>query len=182
MNVTYGTHEFDFTKLPESTLTGMLKRGVTHFLGNEQAAKVTNWSKKVLKDTGELPTDDELAAKKAEYVSAAIGAMQAGEVGQGSRGPATDPMELEMERIAKSEITEVVKKNGGKWTGKGDDRGVTFKDGSRLTMEDMVERRLGNPEHGPRIQKEAEKALKAKAKEAEKAKAAGGLSDASAIG
>lgn len=182
MNITYGTHEFDTTKLPEQTIAGMLKRGVTHFLGNEQAAKVTNWSKKVLKDTGALPSDDELAAKKAEFVAAGIAAMLAGEVGQGSRGPATDPLELEMERVAKAEITEIVKKNGGKWSGKGEERGVTFKDGSRLTMDEMVERRLSNPDHGPRIQKEADKAIKAKAKEAEKAKTAGGLSDASAIG
>lgn len=182
MNVTYGTNAFDFTKLPESTLTGMLKRGVTHFLGNEQAAKVTNWSKKVLKETGALPSDDELAAKKAEYVAAAIQAMEAGEVGQGSRGPATDPLEAKMESIAKDEIRGIVAKNGGKWTGKGEERGVTFKDGSRMTMDEMVERRLANPEHGPRIQKEADKALKAAAKEADKAKAAGGLSDASAIG
>lgn len=182
MEITYGTNTFNFDSLPEASKLGLAKRGLTHLLGNEQAAKVTNWKKKFVEENKAEPGDDEIAAKKEEFVKAAVEAILAGTIGQGSRGPATDPIEAEMERIAKREITDIVRKNGGKWTGKGEERGVTFGDGTRLTMDEMLERRLANPEHEPRIRKEAEKAIKAAAKEAEKAKAAGGLADVSAIG
>lgn len=182
MQVTYGTNTFDFTKLPEATALAMLKRGVTHFLGNEQAAKVTNWKKKFVEDNGAEPGEDELAAKKAEFVEAGIVAMNEGTVGAGSRGPAADPIEAEMERIAKREINGILKTNGAKFVGKGDDRKVEFGDGSRFTMDELVDRRLANTEHAARIRKEAEKAIKAAAKAAEVAKAAGGVASVDSIG
>lgn len=181
MQVTYGIHQFDFTKLPAQTLEAMLKRGVTHFLGNEQASKVSGWTKKFSTDNdGALPGDDEVAAKKAEYVAEAIAKMEAGTVGTASRGPSADPIEAEMDRIAKREINLVLKENNAKFSGKGDDRKVTFADGTSYTMDELIERRLGNADHSARIRKEAEKALRAAAKAAESAK--GKVASIDAIG
>lgn len=182
MQVTYGNITLDFTKLPAKSLEAMLKRGVTHYLGNEQAAKVSGWKSRFADDNnGAVPGDDEIAAKKAEYVSAAVAALEAGTVGMATRGPAADPVEAEMERIAKREINAILKTNGAKFSGKGDERKVTFANGQSFTMDQLVERRLANPSEGPRIKTAAEKAIKQAAREAEKVKATGPL-DLGAIG
>jgi len=187
MIVTYGNITLDFTALPGKSTEAMLRRGVTHFLGNEQAAKVTGWKQKLAEDKV-FPSDDEIAAKKAEYVAVALKALEEGTVGTATRGPAADPIEAEMERIAKREINGILKTNNAKFTGKGDERKVTFANGDSFTMDELVERRLsgvdketGQP-HADRLRKLAEKAIKDAARQAEKAKAAGGLADASAIG
>lgn len=180
--VTYGTDTFDFGKLPAESLAAMLKRGVNHFFGNEVAAKVTAWKNKFAEDNGGTqPGDDEIAAKRAEVHADFLGKLLNGTVGISTRGPSVDPVEAEMERIAKREINGILKTNNAKWSGKGDERKVTFADGATASMDEMVDRRLANADHGPRIRKEAEKAIKAAAREAEKAKSAGPL-DASAIG
>lgn len=182
MQVTYDNVSLDFTTLPAKSLEAMLKRGVTHFLGNEQAAKVTGWKARFAEDNnGAQPGDDEVAAKKAEYRGIAIAALQAGTVGTATRGPAADPIEAEMERIAKREINEVLKKNGAKFTGKGDERKVTFANGDSFTMDELIERRLANVDHKARIEKEAKRALAASAKAAEQVKSAGPL-DVGSIG
>lgn len=185
MQVTYGTNTFDFNVLPESTKLAMLKRGVTHFLGNEQASKVTAWKKKTEEGSDEVPgrspSDDELAAKKAEFVESAIAAMEAGEVGTASRGPAQDPVDSEMERIAKREITGILKSNGAKFEGKGEERKVKLTDGS-FTMDELVDRRLANADHGARIRQEAVDAIAASTRQAEKAKQASGSLGADSIG
>ncbi len=180
--VTYGDKSYDFTKLPAVSGEAMLKRGVAHFFGNEVAAKVTAWKKKYETDNaGAMPGDDEIAAKHAEVTADFETKLTEGTVGVSTRGPSVDPVEAEMERIAKREINNILKTSNAKWSGKGDERRVTFADGTSLTMDEMVDRRLANAEHGPRIRKDAEKAIKAAAREAEKAKAAGPL-DAGSIG
>lgn len=182
MQVTYGTITLDFTKLPAKSLEAMLKRGVTHFLGNEQASKVSGWKKGFEEANQASPSDEEVSAKKADYVAKALEALEAGTVGTASRGPSVDPVEAEMERIAKREIKAILDKSGAKFTGKkGEERKVTFGDGSAFTMDELVDRRLANPTEGPRIRTEAEKAIRVAAKMAEKAKAAGPL-DLGAIG
>ena len=76
------------------------------------------------------------------------------------------------------QIKQIAEANGAKFVGKGEDRKVAFADGSSFTMDELIDRRLANPEHGPRIRKDAEKAIKDAARKAEKAKVAGGLSAA----
>lgn len=185
MQVTYGTITLDFTTLPPKSLEAMLKRGVTHFLGNEQASKVSGWKARLAEGSDEaparVPSDEEVSAKKAEYVAAALAALQAGTVGTASRGPSVDPVEAEMDRIAKREIKAILEKNGAKFAGKGEDRKVTFADGSAFTMDELVDRRLANATEGARIKSEAEKAIRQAAKQAEKAKGAGPL-DLGSIG
>lgn len=176
MNITYGTTTFDFSKLPEASTVAILKRGLTHFLGNEQASKVAGWKARFAKTEGREATEAEIDEQRAAYVASAIEALQNGTVGTHVRGPSVDPVEAAMEKIARNEINLVLKSNGAKFIGKGEDRKVTFADGSAFTMDELIERRLGNAEHGARIRKEAEKALKAAAKTAEAAKAQGPVS------
>lgn len=179
--ISYGTYNLDFSKFPAQSSLAMLKRGVTHYLGNEQAAKVTNWKAKFLEENKVEPADDEVAAKKNEFILAAIAALEAGTVGMATRGPSIDPVEAHIERIAKAEINNILRASGTKFTGKGEDRKIVAANGDSFTMDDLVERRLANPTEGPRIRKLAEKAVKDAAKAAEVVKAAGPL-DISAIG
>ena len=182
MQLTYGEVSIDFSTLPAKSQEALAKRGLTHFLGNEQAAKVSGWKAKFADENdGAEPGADEVQAKKAEYVANAVKALLAGEVGTATRGPAADPIESEMDRIAKREINAVLKANGAKFSGKGDERVVTFANGEKFTMDQLVERRLANADHAARIRKEAEKAIKAAAKQAEGVKSAGPL-DVNAIG
>lgn len=182
MQLTYGETTVDFSTLPAKSQEALAKRGLTHFLGNEQAAKVSGWKAKFAEDNnGAEPGADEISAKKAEYVLNAVKALMEGTVGTATRGPAADPIDAEMDRIAKREISIVLKSNGAKFSGKGDERVVTFANGEKFTMEQLVERRLANVEYAPRIRKEAEKAISNAAKAAEKAKSAGPL-DLGSIG
>ena len=72
MQVTYGTHTLDFTKLPAKSLEAMLKRGVTHFLGNEQASKVSGWKARFVETEKREPNDDEVAEVKSAYIAKAL--------------------------------------------------------------------------------------------------------------
>lgn len=179
--ISYGTYTLDFSKFPAQSALAMLKRGVTHYLGNEQAAKVSNRKAKYLARTKVEAADDEVAAWKEEFVQAAIAALADGTVGMATRGPSVDPVEAHMERIAKAEISNILKTSGTKFTGKGEDRKIKAANGEEFTMDTLVERRLANPDHGGRIRKEAEKAVKNAAKAAEAVKGAGPV-DLSAIG
>ena len=86
----------------------------------------------------------------------------AGTIGQHApRAPSVDPVEREAAKIATAEVRIILSKNGIKPPKKGEP--VTFKNGSQATLEELVARRLANPTEGPRIMKEAEKAVKAAA-------------------
>lgn len=190
--ITYGTHSVDFATLPEQSVKAILKRGLTHFLGSEQASKVTAYfdPERKLAD-GETRLEDNEAnrdAIKAKFQAAAIDALLAGTVGVSTRGPAADPLEVEINRIAKREIVDILKSQGVKAPKKAEDT-VTI-GGQAFTIDQLVARRLdptgpagvdkktGTP-HADRIAKEAKKVLddKAKAakKAAEKAAEAGGV-------
>lgn len=182
MQLTYGDVTVDFSTLPAKSQEALAKRGLTHFLGNEQAAKVSGWKAKFAEDNnGAEPGADEVTSKKAEYITNALAALMNGTVGTATRGPAADPIDAEIERITKREINAVLKANGAKFSGKGDERVVTFANGEKFTMDQLVERRLANADHAARIRKEAEKAIRAAAKQAEGVKASGPL-DVGAIG
>lgn len=169
--VTWGDLTIDTATLHEKSTVALLRRGLAHFLGNEQASKVASWMKSFEKSEGREPTDDEKAAKKAEYVEKAIAALWAGEIGMGVRGPAVSPLEREVERLARGEVMAVLKSNGIK-PPRGDEA-VKFANGAEFTLEQLIERRIGA--HGERLEKEAQKKLAAdekrrKAAEAEAAK------------
>lgn len=166
--VKYGQSEFDFNKLPQTTLVAMLRRGVSHFLGSEQASKVTARFKP--DEKGNLPegvvdTPEAREAFKAECVAKAIEAMTAGTVGVSTRGPTLDPIEKVMRGIAKAQVLNVLRENKIAVPKKSEDA-IKFPNGDAFTMAQLIDRRLAHAEKGPLIRKEAEKEMAKRAKEA----------------
>lgn len=160
--ITYDGNEIDFDSLPAASQVALVTRGVTHFLGNEQASKVSGWAKKIVEDGGEEPADDEKKAKKAEFVAAALEALRAGTVGsRTSAGPRATPFESALRAIAKEEVVNLLRQNKIKVPTK--DSTISFK-GEDLTMEQLIARRIANPNHAERLKKEAA----AKVRESEK--------------
>ncbi len=168
--ITYGATTLDFDTLPEASLLAMLKRGVTHFLGSEQASKVSGYFDPE-QENPPVDSPEARAAYKAECVAKAIAALEAGTVGVSNRGPAVDPIVSIQRRLAKAEILPILKKNGLKWPVKAEDT-LTMPDGTAYTGGQLIDRRLAHAEHGPRIVKEAEKVRADQLKKAQKAEAA----------
>ena len=180
---TYGTIEVDTSAFAPASIEALVRRGVAHYLGNEQASKVVAWAKTKATEglAAYLQTDPDNSAgktvedfepsledkqsKKEELQQAALGHLVAGTIGiSAPRTPSVDPLEAAMERLAKAQVTTVLKANGIKPPKDGES--VTFGDGTKKTMDDMIATRLAHATHGPAIRAEAEKVLKAKAKEA----------------
>lgn len=170
----YTSHSVVVSKLPAVSAHRLMSYGFAHYLGNQAASKVVAWADK---EENKGATDEQKAAKKAEFQSIMIAALIDGTIGQHtSRGPSVDPEEAEMESIAKKEVLATLKANNIKVPKKGEH--VEFASGEKLTMDELVERRLAK--HGERLSAEAKASLKAKAKakEATAKKVAGqGASD-----
>lgn len=170
MQIQYGNHALDTAKFHPASLDAMVRRGVSHYLGNEMASKVVAWSETETKERAKTGapaiTDAEKEAKKNELQLEAIAALEAGTVGQSNRGPRVDPLVAQVMAIARREVIDTLKANNIK-PPKGEDV-VTFGDGATRTMAQMVEKRIAN--HGPRIEAEAKKHLAELARKAEKAK------------
>lgn len=197
--VTYGSHTFDFATLPESTRMAMLRRGVSHYLGSEQASKLLGKIEKgIVEGTDEADTKartekfealepgDRRAAIKAfrdanadlitkweaEIQTAAITAMVEGKVGTSVRGPSVDPLTTVVNRLAKAEVANVLKANKTAVPKKAEDK-ITFPNGDAFTMAELVERRKAHETHGPRLVKEAKAVIAAQERAAKKAEAEG---------
>lgn len=180
--VTYGPHQFDFATLPQTSMVAMLRRGVAHFMGSEQASKVTGQFKPDAegKTKSDLPdTEENRAAALAEFQAKAYDAMLAGTVGVSVRGPSVDPISKIIDRLARKEVRDVLTANGVKPPKKADDI-VTMPDGQKFTMDQLVARRLDptGPSgvdkktgvvHAERLGKEAAKIAAEAAKKAAKA-------------
>jgi hypothetical protein len=170
MQIQYGTHALDTAKFHPTAIEAMVRRGVSHYLGNEMASKVVAWAESENKErakTGAAPvTDAEKEAAKVAFQTDGIIALEAGTVGQSNRGPRVDPLVAQMQAIAKREVIDTLKANNIK-PPKSDDV-VTFGDGATRTMAQMVEKRLAN--HTARIEAEAKKHLSELARKADKAK------------
>ena len=162
LEITRAGQTFDFAKLPQASAAAMLGRGLTHYLGSELSSKVIGWSKRFEKENSREPNDAERDAYRSEALAAMVAALEAGTVGTVTRGAAVDPIEAEMEKLARADINAIIKANGLKWTGKGEERVVTFADGQTRTMDAMVEKRLADK--GDEYRKAAEKNIRAKQK------------------
>lgn len=172
MQIQYGTHKLDTANFHPTAIEAMVKRGISHYLGNEMASKVTAWVESENKERakaippGPAVSDAEKDSKKNEFQLAAISALANGSIGQSNRGPRVDPLAGQMQAIAKREVLDTLKANNIK-PPKGDDI-VTFGDGATRTMGQMVEKRIAL--QGARIEAEAKKHLAELARKAEKAK------------
>lgn len=179
MTVEYGSHTIDFTKAPAVSVLAVLGRGVTHLLGSEAASKVDAYFKRdPAKFTADAPkmadTEENRATLKAQFQQGFIDAIMAGTLGVSSRGPAVDPLEAEMESIARKQVLQVLRDNKTKVPKKADQK-VKFADGSEYTVQELVERRIANPKFADAIKAEAQAELDKKAKaKAKVAKAVSG--------
>jgi hypothetical protein len=160
----YGDFTIDTAAIPAKSLEALISRGVTHYLGNEQASKVSGWAKKVLEETKAEPSEDEIKVKKAEFVAAAHAALLDGSIGTRTGGPKLDPLERATRDIAGEEISAMLKKAGQK-VPKGKET-ITVK-GQELTFSDLVDRRIASEQHGERIAKDAKARVAKTAKVAE---------------
>lgn len=177
-------HQIATGTLPQSSLDALLRRGLQHFLGNEQAAKVSGAKAKRAEEVasrakliaandpaavtaGPLAphTEAELSDLANGFIQAALATMTEGTMGQG-RGPAApkvDPLTAAMNAIALRHVRVLMKANDLTANKQGE---VKFANGTTLTLADMTARRLASPEHGPAIRKEAEKELASRDREA----------------
>jgi hypothetical protein len=153
--LTYGNHEIDTDKLPAQSIEALLRRGLSHYLGNEQASRLAGWANSQT-EANTPPTDEAKAEKKAEFVTSALEALLAGTVGTRVSGPRVEPLEAAKLSIAKQEVTTVLR-NAGIKPPKGEEA-VVFADGTKKTLAQMVATRLER--YGERIEKEAQARLR----------------------
>lgn len=162
--ITYKSHTLDLTTLPAVSVLALASRGLVRLMGSEVSSKVISHFKDA--------TDADDAAKEAfaESVRADLVAqLSAGTLGEGRGGPRKDPVEAEIERLAKLEVKETLKTHGLKFAkpADGSDPVVTFGNGATKTLAAMVETRISV--HGDRLRKAAEKAIADAARMAKKA-------------
>lgn len=188
--LTYGSTSINFDALPPASQRALASRGLTHFLGSEQASKVgpnSSWAAKFEKDNSRKPTEQEVEAQKAANLANALKALSEGTIGT-ARGPKLDPIEAEIERMATNEVWD--KLAGAKLCKKNkrpdDDDVFEFANGDKFTFAVLVERAIargGDKMRATATKKvEQERAAKEKRKaEAEKVAAAGPV-DVGALG
>ena len=156
--ITYGAFETEIEALPAASIVALVKRGLSHYMGNEQAAKVSA-VKSARKDSGEPElSPDEISAMLAERRKSAWDVLLAGTIGaQRAAGPraSVDPLEAMKHRVAREQVVERLRQAGLK-TPKGDAT-VKFANGVEKTMADMIAKRLEVDADG--IEKEAKKRL-----------------------
>lgn len=148
----------EMDKLPRQSLHRLASYGLAHYLGNQASAKVTTFKDK---DENKDATDEQVAAFKASVQDKMFAAVLDGTMGvHATRTPSQDPEEAEMDRLAKVEVVATLKANNIKVPKK--DEAVEFASGEKLSMDDLVDRRIAK--HGERLRTEAKASLKAKAK------------------
>jgi len=166
--INYAGVDIDPNGLPATSLTALLRRGIVHFLGNEQAAKVSGWKAKFEKDNGREPNDDEVDAARQGFVAKAVEALNAGTIGQSVRGPSVSALDSIKETIARGKVLAILKAAGIKPPKK--DEAVRFADGQTKTMEEMID--TWSTKNAEALDKQANEVLaerKAKAKAAAEA-------------
>lgn len=183
IKIEYGKYIVDFDALPATSKKAMASRGITHFLGNEQNAKLTNWKLKKFveaytSEKGEVPNDDVIASAKKQdknfgipdevlasqfktFCDEAYEKLLSGEVGVRSVSAVIiDPVEKIVNRLAKADVMTILVANGLK-APKGDEA-ITFANGTKRTMAEMIAKRIELK--GEEFTKAANKEIAAKTK------------------
>ena len=190
--LTYGDITRDPATMPEVSRNALLARGFSHLLGNEQASKVVARIRKALaegKPAGYEATKADVQTfreSNGTLVSAwadearadALKALDEGTLGvHAARGPSRDPIESAMRTIARTLVSDTLKKNKLKIPS--GDKTVTLA-GQDFTMDELVDRQIAK--NGDHIRKEAERKVaederRAKRLREEAAKAGDSLAD-----
>jgi hypothetical protein len=100
--------------IPVATLYAFASKGLTHYLGNELAAKRTAFKKGFVEKEGREPEDSEVVAWEGPARAAMIELARTGEVGAGNRGPRgpQDPVGDLAESLARGEVVAAVEQRG----------------------------------------------------------------------
>jgi hypothetical protein len=158
----YGDYKVDTTKLPPVSVDALIRRGLSHFLGNEQASKVAaHFDGKSEAES----TDAAKAAFKAECQAKAVEALGKGTIGANVRGPRGSQVETIARQLVEKELRDILKHHG--LTMPSGDKVVEFASGEKLTKADLITRRMAK--HGERINAEAAKELAKRERDAAKA-------------
>lgn len=177
----YGNFKIDLDALPTKSVSALVARGISHYLGNEMSAKVaSHFRSKAVEVLGEGATKEQKeAARKAveldpeseEYQSVKLGfqnegikALLDGTIGEGaSRGPRVDPVTAERNSIALRETINILRSNNI-WKEKKNPALADVIDlgGATHKVGDLVQKHINN--HSPRLVKEAEAKVKADAR------------------
>jgi hypothetical protein len=180
--LTYGDNvTIDFGALPVTSQHALAQYGLSHFLGNVQAAKmVARIRRDGIGDT-EATSDMVSAWRKAntetvsvwtkEHLDAALAELHDGTVGTGRvGGPRKDPVETKLAALVLSDIRARLKGNGSLLKqfnkAKADDI-IDFGGGVTRTRAQMIASTVASS--GAALRKEAEKLVKEEARLAERA-------------
>lgn len=171
--IKYGNHEFAIASLPEASTLALLQRGLTHYLGNEQASKLASWVKGESQANSEdrdvcrawkEANPEAVKAKNDELVAEAVKAVLEGKIGFREPGAAkATPLDAMIARIAKAEVLTILTSAGIKAPKK--DEKVKFANGTEKSLAEMIATRI--EKEGERITAEAKKAIAAEAKKRE---------------
>lgn len=171
---TFGATTVDVATLPSVSVDALVRRGLSHFFGNEVASKVTSAKAKYVEDkesnpNGDAPSDEQVSAWKEHFIAEGAAKLTAGTVGiHVPKGPSVDPLEAEISRLAIASVKATLKGAGLK--APKDDEVVKFPNGTTRTMQQMVDKRTADQLDA--LTKEAKKNLADKAKRAKAAQAA----------
>lgn len=151
----YGkTFSCDPRELPEVTIHALLRKGLTHFMGNEQSSKVSTWTQDEIAE-GRKVTADAKAAKLAELQVDAWKQMLEGKIGVSSRGPRGTALETVMRTIAEKRVKAALGAAG--MTLPTGDKQAVFPNGQSFTRAELIQRQLAK--YGDEIKTLAEKEI-----------------------
>lgn len=158
--IEYAGFTIDTSALPAASVDALIRRGITHFLGNEQASKVTSWVKR----QEVAPSDEAKTAQHREYITAAIAALNAGTIGvrvakEGGSTAKLDPIGSMVRKLAKTTVVALLGKAKLK-VPKGDAKVATGS--GEFTMAELIDRQIAKG--GEALVAEAKKAVDAEAR------------------
>ena len=171
--VTYGEISFELDALPAKSLLAMVKRGVGHYLGNEQASKLTTWKEARETETGVPPTEEAIAQAKSGFQSDALAKLLAGEVGHSVRGPRGTAVDTVIRQIALERATKLLADAKLKMPVK--DEVITTPAGATYTRAQLIQRQIDAEKGSKAVTvfggKTVREAAEAKMRELDRAKA-----------
>lgn len=169
--LTYGDVTVDTSTLPPASIDALLRRGLSHYLGNEQASKLTSWKES---EEGKTASDAQVSTKKAELIAGAMRALHEGTVGTRTFGPRGTALETLEREVAWERLSPMLAKVPGY-------KASVFKDGGKLhitgrgdlTKAELIAAYIAK--NAEAVRKEAESRVRARER---MAKGAGELADA----
>jgi hypothetical protein len=116
---THAGFDWDLHSMPRVSLINLVKKGLSHSLGNEVSSKVGAHFKGIKKEDGtegDVPASDDPAyvAKRDELRTAMVASILDGSIGEGRgpAGPKLTPFERRFAKIVKDELVAKLRQSG----------------------------------------------------------------------